>query len=152
MRFLLIISFYYLLSGLTAQSTINWISFDELPDSLLVNPKPVLVFIYAEWCPYCKLQDRKTFSKSKVIKDLGNYYCLRLNAEEKKDIQFLNRTYQFRRTSYRSGTHELARYLGIFDGGLVLPTSVLLNEKLQVVKKEQGYLDPAYFRRWLVGK
>ncbi|MEL6357394.1 MAG: thioredoxin, partial [Bacteroidota bacterium] len=87
-----------------------------------------------------------------VIKNLNGYYCLRLNTEEEKDIHFLNRTYQLRPTGHRLGVHELARYLGTINGGLVLPTTVVLNEKLEVVKKERGYLDPAYFRRWLPGK
>lgn len=139
----------FLLPTLAYSQGVNWISFADLSDSLQVERKPVLVFITADWCPYCKLQDRRTFSKPKVQADLKDFYCIRLDAEESERITFLNRHYDFQPTGYRTGTHALAKFLGTVDGQLVLPTSVLLNEQLQLVKQENGYMDPAYFRRWL---
>lgn len=132
-----------------AQDGVNWISFAALSDSLRTQPKPVLVFITADWCPYCKLQDQKTFGKAKIQRDLTDFYCIRLDAEEKEEISFLQRTYRFQARGVRTGNHELALLLGSIDGQLTLPTTVLLNEQLQLVRRENGYMDPVFFRRWL---
>lgn len=133
----------------TNPQSINWIEFADLADSMRNNPRPVLVFITADWCPYCKLQRSKTFAKKQATSELAGYYCLELDAEFPETIQFLNRSYHFEPTGVRTGTHQLARLLGSDDGQLVLPTTVLLNDKLQLMSRKKGYLGPQDFSRWL---
>jgi thiol:disulfide interchange protein len=44
--------------------------------------KPLLVFLYTDWCTYCKQMDGKTFADPGVIDELGQRFVwLRLNAE-----------------------------------------------------------------------
>ena len=52
-----------------SKEKINWISFNQLNDSLQVNPKKVFVDFYADWCVYCKEMDRTTFQDAEVIKE-----------------------------------------------------------------------------------
>ena len=43
---------------------------------------PVLVFLYTDWCTYCRQMDQTTFSDSEVIRQMSSgYVWLRLNAE-----------------------------------------------------------------------
>ena len=148
-RFILLIQFLLVgISSLAAQS-INWLDFTELSDSLRANPKPVMVFISADWCAYCKLQSSKTFKNKQVIEALKDHYCLELNTESSEEIRFLNRTYHFIPAGVNTGTHELARLLGSINGQITLPTTVLLDDHLQPVKQEAGYLDKKYFLDFL---
>ena len=69
--------------------TIQWLSFEQLNDSLWVKPKKVFVNFYADWCLYCKEMDRTTFQDSAVIKSLKeNYYAVKMNVESKETIFF----------------------------------------------------------------
>lgn len=104
-----------------------------------------MVFISADWCSFCRLQSSKTFKKEQVATALTNYYCVELNAEHPEPIRFLNRTYGFVPAGVNSGTHELAKLLGSTNGQLSLPTTGFLNEQLQLVKREVGYLGAGYF-------
>lgn len=108
-----------------------------------------MVFISADWCSYCKLQSSKTFKNKQVTEALKDYYCLELNAESTEEIRFLNRTYQFVPAGLNTGAHELAKLLGSINGKLILPTTILLNNRLQPVKREAGYLEKEYFLDWV---
>lgn len=123
-------------SGLQAQE-VNWLSFDALQDSLRAHPKPVLIFIHTDWCKYCALQDHNTFGKTKVLKQLNQeYYAVRLNAETKESITFLNRSYQGGTDRY----HELAQFLGRSEGQLSFPTTLLFSRHLQLQHRLTGFV------------
>ena len=71
------------------QETINWITFEELDDSLSVKPKKVMLFFYADWCVYCKKMEEAAFKKPEIIKKLNrDYYVVKLNAETTKSFVF----------------------------------------------------------------
>lgn len=72
------------------------VMFDELPQKMAVEPRPIVIKIYTEWCSICKLQERQ-LSKSDEIKKLltEKYYYLELNAETRKTLPFGGRAYKF---------------------------------------------------------
>lgn len=120
---------------------VNWITFDELPQKMRDNPRPVLVFIHTDWCKFCAMQESNTFTNKEVVKALSeNVYALRLNAEEKDDIVFLNRKYAYKPTGTGSGYHELAELLGKEKGVLNFPTTLLLSDALEIVFRHPGLL------------
>jgi uncharacterized protein YyaL (SSP411 family) len=122
-----------------AQS-INWTKFEDLNDSLRKERKPVMIFIHTDWCKFCKMQDSNTFSDSLVTVLLNkNYYCLRLDAEERRDINFLNRKYSYKPSGVETGYHELAEFLAKQDGNISFPSTVLLSKELQLIKKLSGF-------------
>lgn len=106
------------------------------------DPKPVMVFIHADWCKYCKMQKEETFKDEAICNSLNNeYYCIQLNSELEENIDFLNRTYHFIPSGNGTGTHELAQFLGSNSGELVLPTTVFLNEKFELIQRIQNMID-----------
>ena len=127
--------------GLPVFAQIKWTEFEHLNDSLRQEAKPILVFIHAEWCAYCKLQENETFTRPAVVQKLNQeYYCLKLDAEGQEDITFLGRPYRFVSTGYRTGQHELAQLLGAIDEQLTLPTTLVLSEGLQLQWREASFL------------
>lgn len=118
---------------------IQWISFEDLKLKMDIQPKKVLVYIHANWCKYCLIQENKTFSDSSVVDYLNReYYCLKLNAESTDSIVFLGKTY----FGNKNTNHELAKLLGTKNGQLLFPTTVFLSNQIQPVSIWQGLLKP----------
>ncbi|MFT5618429.1 MAG: thioredoxin-related protein [Arenicella sp.] len=138
---LLVLSFILILFSIQTQAQskkVNWLSFEQLTDSIRSNPKPILVFIHTDWCKFCKMQGKNTFGNSDLAEALSqDYYALQLNAENESDLKFLNRVYKSNPNAY----HELANFLGKENGELVFPITVLLNQNFQLKKRLVGFIN-----------
>lgn len=123
-----------------AQQEISWTSFEHLNDSLRKERKPLMIYVYTDWCKYCKMQDNSTFNDTELSKYLSsNFYCLKLNAEEKNDIIFLNRTYRFKSSGAGTGQHELAEFLAKENGDVHFPATIFLSTELEFREKLIGF-------------
>lgn len=101
---------------------LEWITLQEAEAKLKTEPRPILVDLYTDWCGWCKVMDRKTYTNQNLIKYLNQkFYAVRLNAESKTDIIWRGKTYRFN-TAYK--TNELA--LALTKGELAYPTTVIL--------------------------
>lgn len=121
---------------------IRWHSFDELTENMRKQPKPIIVFIHTDWCKFCAMQENNTFSRPQVVKEINqNFYAVSLNAEETKDIIFLNKKYRYKPSGSGSGYHELAEMLGTKSGKLSFPSTVILSKSWQVIRRETGFLN-----------
>jgi thiol:disulfide interchange protein len=40
--------------GFAQKKELTWLSFEELEQALIVQPKKVMIHFYADWCVYCK--------------------------------------------------------------------------------------------------
>ncbi len=147
MRLIRNILFGALLSmSCTCQSQeISWTSFEDLNDSLSVEMKPIMVFIHADWCKFCLMQEQTTFKDSTIIKELENYYCLKLNVNTEHPINFLGRDYGIRKVSENRYEHELARFLTDNPKDEIsLPSTVFFDEQLSGKKVVNGVLKVSY--------
>ena len=144
LRSLFILLLLLLLSGNrpAPRPAVRWLTPQTLADSMRVRPKPVLVKIYTDWCHYCKLQDLTTFQDKNVANQLNtDFYAVALNAESQEPVQLAGRTFKFQPTGPSSGVHELAVALARDESGQVpYPTTVLLNDKLQVRGRWSGLI------------
>lgn len=129
--------------SVSAQSqTLAWTPFTELNEKLRENPKPILVFIHTDWCKYCLMQEKNTFTDPEIVDYLNEqYYCLKLNGETKESLRFLNRNYSYISTGAGTGQHQLAELLGKKEGVLTYPTTVILSNSFQLQARESGFLD-----------
>jgi len=137
LRFLIILLYLFVALDTSAQeTTISWLSFDELNIHFKEEQKPILIFIHADWCKFCKMQENNTFKDSLIIAKLNQgYYTIKLNAESKKTVRFFGREYSY---DQEGGFHQLATYLGNSNGKLELPTTVLLNERLEPIYRKSA--------------
>jgi thioredoxin-related protein len=117
---------------------INWLSFEQAIALNKKNPKKILVDVYTDWCYYCKVMDKKTYSNPKVAAYINkHFYPVKFNAEQKENLTFNNTVFKFIDKG-RRGYHEFA--IAILDGKLSYPTTVFFDTKEQVITRLPGYL------------
>ncbi len=137
--------------SINGQSTekINWISFNQLNDSLKVHPKKVFVNFYADWCVYCKEMDRTSFQNKNVIKQLNeNYYAVKMNIETDEKIILGGQTFVNKRTKKMNPVHEIALLLASRKNKpFSLPAYIVFNENFEAQARYFQYLDvPAFLK------
>lgn len=128
-----------------ADAKIEWVSVEQLPELQKKQKRKVMVDVYTDWCGWCKVMDRKTFSDACVIEYVNkNFYAVKFNAEGDKNIIFYDKVYKF---NSGIGMHDLAaKWLGPRAG---FPTIAYLNEKGELIKAVPGYKDPAQLKEAL---
>lgn len=144
MRVYAIIIILLLLTTKVKSQAMLWTAFENLNDSLRKERRPLLIFVYTEWCKFCKMQEQTTFSDTTVINSLrSKFYCLKLNAENKSEIIFLNRTYSPKSAGY----HELTEYFCLIKGQITFPSSLFFTKELILNENVSGFMDTEYFKK-----
>ena len=133
----------------SADTTINWMSWEEAMAAMEESPKKVFIDVYTDWCGWCKRMDAGTFTDKSVIEYMNeNYYAVKFNAEGTEDLEYLGRTLTYRPgQNGRRGVHELAVVL--LNGRLGYPSFVYLDEEAQSLKVSPGYKTPDVLLREL---
>ncbi len=115
--------------------------FADLDSVVLQQQRPIAVFIHSEWCKYCAAMSQTTLENSDVKQLLNeNYYFVSFDGEEREQILFQDRVFNYQPTGRTSGTHELAVELGAIDGVLTYPAFVLLNPKYEIIFQHNAFL------------
>jgi len=131
-----------LVSNVTiAQNKIKWMTMEQAQAATKVKPKKIIIDAYTDWCGWCKKMDATTFVDKEVVEYINsNYYAVKFNAEQKEPIVFNGKTYNFVPNGAR-GYHELANLL--LQGKFSYPTTIYLDEKLNLLTPVPGFLEPA---------
>lgn len=129
------------LNAQTKNESLNWLSFEQLDDSLQVKPKKTLIFFHTDWCSYCKKMLRESFADRNVIQKLRNeYYIVKFDAESRDTVHFdgvsfTNNHPQGRRNSF----HPIVTLLTNTQEPK-FPTTIILNEDFTIKKTKHNYL------------
>lgn len=116
---------------------INWMTVEEVQEKMKTEPRKVYIDIYTDWCHWCKVMDKKTFTSKDVIEYLNaNYYCIHFNAETKSIITFNDKKYGL---APNSKTNALA--IEWTQGQLAYPTSIFFDEGFVNPMPVPGYFD-----------
>jgi thioredoxin-related protein len=114
---------------------IHWLTWAQATEKMAVEPRKVYVDVYTDWCGWCKVMDKKTFSDARVAKFMNdNFYCIKFNAEKDDNIAFQSKVY-----SIENGVNTLASKL--MNGKLSYPTSIVMMENFLSPSPIPGYLD-----------
>ena len=118
-------------------SEIHWITLEQLQVKMREQPRKVYIDVYTDWCGWCKVMEKKTFTNPNVIKYLNNnYYAVRLNAERKDTIVFAGKQYYFN-PDYKANTLAVE----LMKGQMSYPTSIFMLEDYQNPQPIPGYLE-----------
>ncbi|MEL6653672.1 MAG: thioredoxin family protein, partial [Bacteroidota bacterium] len=117
--------FLFLCAPTSAQQeeAVNWLSFEQLEDSLAVQPKKVFISFHTDWCAYCRKMDKVVFTKPEVIELLNEeYYAVHFDAESEAVVVFGGREYINEQLGQsRTPLHQIAQLLASREGQFVAP-------------------------------
>lgn len=124
---------------------IKWLTIEEAFALNQKKPKKIFIDVYTDWCGWCKVMDRETFSNASVADYISkNYYAVKLNAEQKEDIMLGKDKFVYVAQGAR-GYHQLAAAL--LRNQLSYPTVVFLDEKFQAIQPIPGFMKPPVFHQ-----
>jgi thioredoxin-related protein len=122
-------------------SKVEWMTLEQVAASMQKERRPILIDLYTDWCGWCKVMDKKTYSNKKVSAYLQQkFYSVKLNAEGKQSITWNGKLYRFN-ANYK--THDFAMYLT--GGQLSYPTTVIIPVEQLQPQAIPGYLEPKEF-------
>ncbi|NGM66126.1 thioredoxin family protein [Sphingobacterium sp. SGR-19] len=125
------------------RDTVDWLSFEELSDSLAIKPKKVLLFFHTDWCAYCRKMERDVFTDREIVNELNqHYYAVKFDAESADTVYFdgqiiTNEVKQKRMGQY----HDIAKLLATRNGQFTFPTTLILDSDFTVQQRFFQYLD-----------
>lgn len=119
------------------KAKIQWLTIDQAFEAIKKDPKKIVIDVYTDWCGWCKVMDKNTFSDPKVIEFVNKkYYAVKLNAEQDGQIKIGDKTYTY---------PDLASQL--MQGRMSYPTIVYLDEKFNMIQPIPGYQDAKAFHQ-----
>lgn len=134
----IIISLYSTSYGQNSES-VKWYTIEEVQELVKNEPRKIYIDMYTDWCGWCKVMDKKTFTNKDVAEQLNtNFYAVKFDAEGRENVTFRDQTFKFVSQGSR-GYHEFALAL---MGKLSYPTSVFLDENLNLISPLPGYYPP----------
>ncbi len=100
---------------------------NAVSDSMHLNPKPLIILISTEWCRYCHMQKKQLLRSNLPHLTNSQLYYIEFDAEQKHEVKFDNKLYQFKSSGLSTGIHELALALASTENGITYPTWVILD-------------------------
>ena len=119
----------------------RWITLRQASEQLRSQKKPVLIDLYTDWCGWCKVMDKKTYTNKKVSDYLATrFYAVKVNAETRETLEWGGKQYLF---NERYRTNDFAIFLT--QGQLSYPTTVILAPEGGAPQAIPGYMEPRDF-------
>lgn len=119
---------------------IQWLSFEQAVEENNSDKKLIFIDVYTDWCGWCKVMDKKTFTDETVKTFMNeNFHNVKLDAEQKEQIQFAGKTFEWV-NSGRNGIHQLA--YSLLKGQLSYPSFVVLDSEFKRISILKGYQRP----------
>lgn len=122
---------------------INWMSWEEAMERVEQEPRKIMLDVYTDWCNWCKRMDTTTFDQPDIATYINdNFYAVKFDAEQRRELTYLGKTYKYVRKGTR-GYHELAARL--LRGRLSYPSVVFLDENQELIQSIVGFKTPGQF-------
>ncbi len=128
---------------------VHWMSLTEALNKQKEHPKKIFVDIYTDWCGWCKVMSKNTFSSPQIAGYINQYfYPVRFDAETTDTISYFGKEYVNKNIGNRRPTHELAYVLTANRPSY--PTISYLDESGKLIQALPGYMDIQKIEPFLV--
>ena len=115
------------------RAIVKWQSFNSGLAKVLKEKKPAIIDFYADWCHWCKVMDRETFSNEEVAKILSrDFITIRVDTQKEESITYMGKTVT---------SSQFAPMLGVRG----LPTIVFMDKEGKLVDVVPGFIKPDVF-------
>lgn len=141
-QIIIILFFVFTIVAVNAQELkkIQWHTFEEAISLNTKNPKLIFIDVYTEWCGWCKKMDASTFVDPAIVKYMNeNYYCVKLDAEQKEPIQFMGKEFVNPDPEGRRSTHQLAALL--LNNKMSYPSYAFMNGENKMLTVVNGFMN-----------
>ncbi len=127
-----------------AQETIKWLTIEEAEAGIATGQKKIMVYIFTDWCGWCRRMERETFSNATIAAYLNeNFYAVKLDAEGADTMFYRSREFVNTDPGKKRHYHQLAQTLT--QGRMSFPTVVFLDELMNPITVIPGFFPPAKF-------
>ena len=135
-------------TGEDHKDLVEWLTLTEALEKQKTQPKKIFIDIYTDWCGWCKVMSKNTFSHQQIAAYINQYfYPVRFNAETTDTIEYLGKQYVNKGVG-RKPTHELAYVLT--NNRPSYPTITYLDEQGKLIQALPGYMDVKKIEPFLV--
>jgi len=125
---------------LNKDGSITWISIDKAAELKNTEEKLYFVDVYTEWCGWCKVMDKKTFTDPEVIKQMSEkFHMIKFDAEQTGLVNWEGKEYIYK-PGGRKGIHGLAPML--LNNRLSYPSFAILDKDRKPISNIVGYKKP----------
>lgn len=122
----------------THREKLSWMDVNEVRSQMVTEVKPVLIDLYTNWCYWCKVMDKKTYTNEKVIQYISDhFYPVKLNAESKDTVYWGNKAYSYN-DNYK--VNDFALYAT--SGQVGFPTTIIFTDDHTEPVAIPGFLEP----------
>jgi thioredoxin-related protein len=122
-----------------SKKKIQWITMEQAYAKSKKEPRKILIDIYTDWCGWCKVMDRETYTDKKVVEYINEkYYAVKFNAEQKEEVKLGGNRYVS-----TGRVHELA--LALTNNKASYPTTVFLESNFDMIQPLPGYFKAQAF-------
>lgn len=120
------------------KASLQWMTLQEAKEKLKEQPRLILMDIYTDWCYWCKVMDKSTYTNKELVAYVQDkFYAVKFNAEMKSSVEWNGQQFK-----YNEAYHVNELSLSLTQGQLSFPTTVIITPDNQA-QFLSGYLKPS---------
>ncbi|WP_199117374.1 thioredoxin family protein [Pedobacter sp. ASV28] len=134
-----IMMFFNLLTyGQQIKEQLKSYKIDQLEKLQKVEPRKVLIYVYASWCSYCKAMDQVVWRDTSIIRLLNrSVYFVKFDVEQQDVVFFNGAKYDFKASK---GVHDFVLEITRSKHQIAYPMLVLWSEDYKPLIEYHSFL------------
>lgn len=118
------------------------LNFEKAATASKLENKPLVVFLYTDWCRYCRAMEQTTFNEKHIIQSLNrDFYYVPFNAESRTTVTLNGKNFNFKPTGNKEGLHEIATALAQHQDKPTFPSLFIINSDFEIIYEASGFID-----------